>query len=73
MIIKSRIIQKALFCLIILTMIGLSSCRTKGYGCEATTKYQVEVNRKGEISNKKGKTNLFSKKKRRKMKSGKRN
>lgn len=45
----------------------ISSCKT-GYGCEATENYKAQTNRKGELSRKKGKTNLFSKKKRKKVK-----
>lgn len=45
----------------------LSSCKT-GYGCEATEQYNASTNKKGELSKKKGKSNLFSKKKRKKVK-----
>jgi len=43
-----------------------SSCKT-GEGCESTEKYKANTNRKGELSSKRGNSNLFSKKKRKKV------
>jgi len=43
-----------------------SSCKT-GYGCEATEQYKAKTNKKGQLSKKKGKSNLFGKKTRKKV------
>lgn len=45
-----------------------TSCKT-GYGCESTEKYKANTNKRGELSKKGGNTNLFSKKKRKKVRS----
>jgi len=46
---------------------SVSSCKT-GEGCESTESYKAGTNRKGELSTKRGKSNLFSKKQRKKVK-----
>jgi hypothetical protein len=46
---------------------GISSCKT-GEGCAATEHYEAKVNKDGVLSKKSGRSNLFSKKQRKKMK-----
>ena len=53
------------FTLIVSTTI--TSCKTKE-GCGLEEKYSAPTNRDGSLSTKRGKSNLFSKKKRKKMK-----
>jgi hypothetical protein len=55
------------FCLFLLIFSGISSCKTKE-GCGLEEKYGANFDADGNISSKKGKSNLFSKKQRKKMK-----
>jgi len=56
------------FCLglFLLTSVGSSSCSRKS-GCPAYESLHAKKNRKGELKTKKGKSELFSKKARKKM------
>ena len=55
-----------LFCsFLLMTSISTSSC-SKGYGCP-TYGTKANINKKGNMSNKRGSTNLFSKKMRSKV------
>jgi len=56
----------ALFLLACFCSLTLNSCKT-GEGCAATEHYQAKTNKSGQLSTKKGKSNLFSKKQRKKM------
>ena len=47
--------------------VTMSSCKTK-QGCGLEDKYAAPTNKDGSLSSKRGKSNLFSKKKRKKMK-----
>lgn len=51
--------------LALLTLTSMNSCRAK-YGCDATEKYKVNVDKNGKLKTKRGKTNLFPKKMRKK-------
>jgi hypothetical protein len=53
--------------LFLLIFSGISSCKTKE-GCGLEEKYGANFDADGNISSKKGKSNLFSKKQRKKMK-----
>jgi predicted small secreted protein len=55
----------ASFCLIVSTT--MTSCKTKE-GCGLEEEYAAPTGKDGRISTKKGKSNLFSKKQRKKMK-----
>jgi len=44
-----------------------SSCKA-GYGCPVSQKYQVKTNKKGELSTKRGKSRLMSKKRKKRSK-----
>lgn len=46
---------------------SIVSCKTKK-GCGLEEKYSAQTNKDGSLSRKRGKSNLFSKKKRKKMK-----
>ena len=54
------------FCLFGLLSTGVSSCKT-AEGCQMEDKYQVKTDKNGNLSTKKGKSNLFSPKDRKKM------
>ena len=45
---------------------GPSACKT-GEGCQLEDKYQAQTDKNGNLSKKKGKSNLWSKKQRKKM------
>lgn len=47
--------------------LSMPSCKT-GEGCDAQTKYAVETDKDGNMSTKRGKSNLFSKKERKRNK-----
>jgi hypothetical protein len=56
-----------LFILLFGLLIGLnSSCKT-AEGCQMEDKYQVKTDKDGNLSKKRGKSNLWSKKQRKKM------
>jgi len=46
---------------------GISSCKT-AEGCQQESKYQAKTDKNGSLSKKKGNSNLFSPKQRKKMK-----
>jgi len=50
-----------------LSLLTVSSCKT-GEGCAATEHYKSKTNKDGVLSKKKGRSNLFSKKQRKRMK-----
>lgn len=50
-----------------LSLSTVSSCKT-GEGCAATEHYKAKTNKDGNLSKKKGRSNLFSKKQRKRMK-----
>jgi len=52
--------------LALMSCISISSCKV-GEGCESTEKYKASTSRSGELSTKKGKSNLFGKKRRKKV------
>lgn len=65
---KSRFFTALLiFCAIFM---GQTACKT-AEGCQLEEKYQAQTDRHGNLSKKKGKSNLFSKKQRKKMSSNK--
>ncbi|GEM_PF-1110178 len=63
---KKYLLLLGLFCLLSLGTASLSSCTPK-VGCELNEGLAPKTNRKGELSKKRGKSNLFDKKKRKKM------
>jgi len=50
-----------------LSVLSVSSCKT-GEGCAATEHYKAKTDKDGNLSKKKGRSNLFSKKQRKRMK-----
>ena len=65
---KSKLLFFALFATFsLIVSTTMISCKTKE-GCGLEEKYSTPTNRDGSISTKRGKSNLFSKKQRKKMK-----
>ncbi len=62
------------FALLMLLFVGIislsSSCKT-AEGCQLEEKYQAKTDKNGNLSTQKGRSNLWSKKQRKKMKSRK--
>ena len=68
MIMKKNALIFAMFCAFgILVTTTTTSCKTKE-GCGLEEKYGPPVDKNGNLSTKRGKSNLFSKKQRKKMK-----
>jgi len=65
--------QKKFYLFLIFICVGffaissISSCKTKE-GCESTKNYKAKTDKSGQLSTKRGSSNLFSKKQRKKMK-----
>ncbi|MFM2394391.1 MAG: hypothetical protein RLZZ546_2373 [Bacteroidota bacterium] len=55
------------FSLILISFLSLSSCKT-GEGCGLEEKYGAKIGDDGSMSSKRGSSNLFSKKQRKRMK-----
>jgi hypothetical protein len=65
-----KLLIKSIFLYLLFSLSTLSTgCKT-GEGCQMEEKYQVKTDKNGNLSKKKGKSSLWSKKQRKKMKSG---
>ena len=65
---KKNALYMGLLAILVLSFTtSVTSCKTK-QGCGLEEKYSAPTNKDGSLSNKRGKSNLFSKKKRKKMK-----
>jgi len=62
----SSVTKLLVFIAIIGLSSSLSSCKT-GEGCENQERYQAKTDKDGNLSTKRGKSDLFSKKQRKKM------
>lgn len=67
---RKKILMIAVFSVFLLGFTGISSCKT-GEGCGLEEAYAPKTGRDGQLSTKRGKSNLFGKKKRKKMRKGK--